>query len=135
MLRKLSLLIILIGFLGFTAAKAQTTTIDSTRIDTIVVALNPVQFNDTYKKVQGQLVDVRTPQEYKKWHYANAKCINYYDKDFPQQLALLDKTIPVFVYCSTGGRSFKSAGLLEQLGFKKVYYLKGFYTDLQDLTK
>ena len=72
-----------------------------------------------------QLVDVRTPEEYKAGHLEGARLIDYYESDFAAQIAKLDKTKPVMVYCAAGGRSGSAASQLSKLGFKNVYDLSG----------
>jgi rhodanese-related sulfurtransferase len=37
----------------------------------------------------------------------------------------MDKNIPVFVYCRSGGRSGKAAKKMKEKGFKSVYNLEG----------
>jgi rhodanese-related sulfurtransferase len=91
--------------------------------------LTPEQFSKKLSATaEKNLVDVRTPEEYAEGHLADAKLINYYNEDFKSQLALLDKTKPVFVYCRSGKRSGASAELLVELGFKEVYDLQGGFT-------
>ena len=76
------------------------------------------------KKVQ--LVDVRTPSEFKKGHLAQALNIDFYDKgSFKTSFEQLDKTQPVYLYCRSGFRSKKAAVRLLAMGFVKVYDLKG----------
>ena len=72
-----------------------------------------------------QLVDVRTPEEYKEGHIKNAENMNVKDNDFLDQMSKLDKDEPVYVYCKFGGRSTKAANQLKSAGYKKIYNLKG----------
>ena len=72
-----------------------------------------------------QLIDVRTPEEFNSGYISGAKNLNFYDDDFAQQIAKLDKTRPVMVYCAKGGRSASAAEQLKQSGFPKVYDLTG----------
>lgn len=72
-----------------------------------------------------QLIDVRTPEEYKAGHLEGAKNIDFYSKDFAQQMAKLDKNKPVAVYCAVGGRSASATDKLKSLGFAKIYDLDG----------
>ena len=59
-------------------------------------------------KIEGiQLVDVRTPDEYKEGHLPNALNIDFLDENFEANIQQLDKTRPVIVYCQRGGRSAK----------------------------
>jgi thioredoxin 1 len=82
------------------------------------------KLNATEKKI---LLDVRTPDEYKRGHLTNAILVNYYDNDFKNQVAQLDKNKPVFVYCATGIRSASAAKVLAGLGFKEIYDMQGGY--------
>ncbi len=75
-----------------------------------------------------QLVDVRTPDEYRSGYIAGAVNINSHDADFAQQLARLDKEKPLMVYCAVGGRSGKAAAKLTEMGFKNVIDLEGGMT-------
>ncbi len=74
---------------------------------------------------QGQLLDVRTPDEYAQGHLAQAQNLDVKDPIFVQKLATLDKDKPVFVYCLSGGRSGKAAKMLVDNGFKEVYDMQG----------
>ncbi len=77
-----------------------------------------------------QLVDVRTPEEYKNGHIAYAINIDFLNPDyFSKAIKELNKEKPVFLYCHSGGRSHKAALLLEEMGFKEIYDLKGGYSE------
>jgi thioredoxin len=71
------------------------------------------------------ILDVRTPQEFNKGHLPDAINIDWYDNDFQKQIALLDKSGPVFVYCLSGARSAAAARLMRSQGFNTVYELSG----------
>lgn len=74
-----------------------------------------------------QLVDVRTPAEYKEGHLPNALNIDFFDPNFEVNIQQLDKTKPVIVYCQRGSRSAKCASQLIANGFVKIYDLdRGF---------
>ena len=72
-----------------------------------------------------QLIDVRTSKEYELGHLKNAKNFDWNGSDFETQIATLDKSKPVFVYCLSGGRSTSAADKLLADGFKKVYEMEG----------
>ena len=75
-------------------------------------------------KIEGiQLVDVRTPDEYKEGHLPNALNIDFLDANFESNIQQLDKTRPVIVYCQRGSRSAKCASRLIANGFVKIYDL------------
>jgi len=71
------------------------------------------------------IVDVRTPEEFLKGHIQNALNYNWNGNEFDKQIALLDKSKPVFVYCLSGGRSSSAANKMRSDGFTKVYELEG----------
>ncbi len=88
--------------------------------------LSPNDFEAMLKKEpSAQVVDVRTPKEFSGGYIEGAKNINFYDDDFAQQIAKLDKTKPVMVYCAKGGRSASAAEQFSKAGFPKVFDLDG----------
>lgn len=72
-----------------------------------------------------QLIDVRTPEEYAEGHLENAININFNSNNFAKQVEKLDKNKPVYIYCRSGGRSGSAGVILEKMGFKEIYDLKG----------
>lgn len=87
--------------------------------------VNAATFKKLIETKPGQVLDVRTPEEWAEGIISGAIKMNYYDKDFSKQLDKLDKTKPVYVYCKVGGRSGSAAKELEKKGFKLVYNLDG----------
>ncbi len=109
-------LLLIITFLASCNAQQNLNTISIIDTETLKVALS----NKTI-----QLIDVRTPLEYKQGYIGNAINANIYTSDFTQATALLDKTKPVYVYCHKGGRSNAAARKLTKLGFNKIFDFKG----------
>ena len=79
------------------------------------------------KTDDAQILDVRTPGEYANGKIADAKNVDWNGDSFDTQVANLDKSKPVFVYCLSGGRSKKAANHLVELGFKNIIELDGGY--------
>ena len=52
-----------------------------------------------------QLLDVRTPGEFQDQHIDHATNINWNGANFEKEVAVLDKSKPVYIYCKSGGRS------------------------------
>jgi rhodanese-related sulfurtransferase len=78
------------------------------------------------KKVQ--LVDVRTPNEYKGEHIQKAINIDFFNqKNFIHSFNKLNKEEAVYLYCRSGNRSQKAAQKLDSLGFTKIFDLKDGY--------
>jgi rhodanese-related sulfurtransferase len=93
--------------------------------------LPPTTFAQKLKEQPGVVLDVRTPEEYTEGHLPNAQLLNFYDEQFRQKLEQLDKNQTYYVYCRSGGRSSRAVALMRELGFKKVYNLKGGIMDWQ----
>ncbi|WP_333820256.1 thioredoxin [Ohtaekwangia sp.] len=73
----------------------------------------------------GQVVDVRTPEEFRKNHLNGAFNMNINSKEFESMVSALDKNKPVLVYCLSGGRSAKAAQYMRSHGFREVYEMTG----------
>lgn len=93
-----------------------------------IVNANAKEFNEQISLEDNetlQLIDVRTPGEYSSGHLSNSKNINFYDSDFKEQIAKLDKSKTVYVYCRSGGRSGNAARMMADMGFVKVVNMSG----------
>lgn len=91
-----------------------------------VETITPKAFAEKLKTTKSlQLLDVRTPEEFKSGHIDNAINIDWYEDDFAKKAAKYDKSKPVFVYCKAGVRGKKAATKLAELGFTKIYNLEG----------
>ena len=93
--------------------------------EAVITNVNVDQFSELVTKGEGQILDVRTPEEWAEGTVEGANKINLFDDDFEAQLTKLDKDKPVYVYCKAGSRSSKAADKMEEMGFKKVYNLEG----------
>lgn len=71
------------------------------------------------------ILDVRTANEYRRGHIAGAVLLDYYDPNFKQALAKLDRSKTYLIYCRSGNRSGKTLGLIEELKWAKAYHLSG----------
>jgi thioredoxin len=91
-----------------------------------VEKVSPVIYAEKIKSTpNAQILDVRTPEEFKGEHLPNAVNVNWNGEDFEAGASKLDKSKPVFVYCKIGGRSRQAANKLSEMGFTKVYDLDG----------
>ena len=83
-------------------------------------------FNQMIKNDKSAIIiDVRTPEEFNKGHLINALNINWFDKNFDENINIFNTDLPVFVYCLSGGRSSQANEKIKSLGFKNVYELNG----------
>ncbi|KQC34531.1 hypothetical protein AAU57_05505 [Nonlabens sp. YIK11] len=98
--------------------------------DSLVTVLSKKEFKEAITKNEVQLVDVRTSAEFDQGAIDGAINIDYFEKDqFKESFEQLDKSKPIYIYCRSGNRSGKAAIILEELGFTKIYDLKGGYLD------
>ena len=91
------------------------------------IAFTDVSAEEFKKLMKGNnviILDVRTPEEYEKdGHIKGANLIPVQLFKYIYLPGLRDKT--VLVYCRSGNRSVSASRMLEQMGIKKVYNLKG----------
>jgi thioredoxin 1 len=88
--------------------------------------LSATEFADKIKELSNAtIIDVRTPDEFSKGHLANANNYDWNGDEFEKQIAPLDKSKPIFVYCLSGGRSSSAASKMRSDGFKTVFELDG----------
>lgn len=73
---------------------------------------------------RNQIVDVRTRGEFDAGHVVNALNVDINGKEFESQVAALDPSVPILVYCLSGGRSAKAATYMRNKGFV-VFELEG----------
>ena len=74
-----------------------------------------------------EILDIRTPKEFKAGHLKGAKNLNYYTADFDAKIDALDRTKTYLVHCASGGRSGKAMKLFQQKKFAAVYHMKDGY--------
>ena len=71
----------------------------------------------------GQLIDVRSSQEYHRGALKDA--VNIPVETIPHHTDNIDKSKPVMLYCVSGMRASVVKQFLESLGFNNVYNLGG----------
>lgn len=90
--------------------------------------LDAPTFKEAISTKNVQLIDVRTKLEYKSGHIENAINIDFFDRaNFNENFAGFDREQPIYLYCRSGNRSQRTAKKLLEIGFKKIYDLKGGY--------
>lgn len=98
--------------------------------------LNVEEFQKAIAEDGVQVLDVRTDQEYKNGHIANAINMDVLSNiTFKQQIEALDKTKPLYVYCRSGKRSLMALRILQKKGFVSIWDLKGGYQEWEKTHK
>ena len=114
MVRHLSVIVLLVC--GISCGHAQS----------VATALSAKEFaKKIQKNPDAQVVDVRTPSEFRAGHIPDAANIDIRSEDFKTMSSALDKTKPVFVYCLSGGRSSSAAKYFLAQGYREVYEMPG----------
>lgn len=85
--------------------------------------ISPAELNKVNNDIL--LIDVRTPEEFSSGHIENSINIDYTADNFNDLISELDPEQEVYVYCKLGGRSGKSAKVMKEMGFTKIYDLDG----------
>ena len=76
-----------------------------------------------YETKAEQLIDIRTPEEFAKYHIVSAKNIDIRSVNFKREIEKLDKSKPVLIYCLSGKRSKAAMPIFQDAGFVSVYEL------------
>ena len=92
-----------------------------------IKVIDPSAFKKEITTKKVQLVDVRTPKEYKEGHIKGAKNIDFFSEKFSRKFKKFDKNKPVYIYCRSGNRSAKAAVKLSEMGFSTIIDLEGGY--------
>ena len=98
--------------------------------DTTGLSIQQARFERLMKKKNTYVLDVRTPEEYKSGFIGNAVNYNVMDSlAFVNAISSLDKSKKYLLYCKSGRRSGKALVMMKNMGFRKVYHLKGGVTE------
>jgi len=74
------------------------------------------------------LLDIRTPKEFNEFHIDKAINIDYYNRNFKNELEKLDKSRDYLIYCRSAHRSKAGLKIMKELGFKSVVDMDGGIT-------
>ncbi|WP_410879276.1 rhodanese-like domain-containing protein [Myroides sp. DW712] len=88
--------------------------------------VNPVVFESQIETKKAQVIDVRTPKEYKEGTILNAVNIDFLDERFSKNIEQLDKKQPVYIFCQSGKRSAAAAEKLQEAGFEVIELAGGY---------
>lgn len=93
------------------------------------VLLDPLEAAALMREHEGRkdflLLDVRTVEEFRQGHIEGARQLDYYAPDFTERFATLDRNATIVLYCRSGNRTSKVSALARQLGFTRIFDLRG----------
>lgn len=114
-------------FLILSALLCSLTGCSSAQKQSTYESLDVETFSQTIEAPSVVRLDVRTAEEYAEGHIRNAINIDVQKDDFAKLAkARLPKNETVAVYCRSGKRSKKAAGILTGKGFKVIELNTGF---------
>jgi len=87
--------------------------------------IEPAEFSDLAKDKDAVIIDVRSGFEFGGDKITGAKNVSYTSGGFKSYVEKLDKDKTYLVYCASGSRSAGAVNTMKQMGFEKVYNLKG----------
>jgi rhodanese-related sulfurtransferase len=90
-----------------------------------VTLLAPDEAQELIADEDVRVLDVRTPEEFAEGHVQGATLIDFYEPDFAERIAALDRDATYVVYCRSGNRSGQATVLMAELGFTAVHDVDG----------
>lgn len=98
--------------------------------DQVIESIEPAEFVahlDSLRSAETPhtLLDIRTYPEYQQGHIEHSQQLDFYGPNYINQLKELPKDVPYLIYCRSGNRTNQTLAIMKQLGFQKVYDLKG----------
>lgn len=87
-----------------------------------ILDANTFKYAISNQKVQ--LIDVRSPSEFKSGAIEDAKNMDFYSGRSTSEFNKLDKQKPVYIYCQSGNRRRQTSKKLSAMGFKEINDLK-----------
>lgn len=119
--------ILLVGILGCTASTEPNAASETEQGKYQVLSIGDFKAKLSSIGDEVQLLDVRTADECSGGVIEKSVNIDYFSSDFQEELAKLDKTRPLLLYCRSGNRSGKAGKIATNLGFEEIYDLEGGY--------
>lgn len=111
------LFVLIISTITFAACTAQSEGVQN---------LSQTELSAKLQEENVVLIDVRTPGEVASGYIPEADFfIDINGADFDQKISELDTAKTYVMYCRSGGRSSRAAGLMVSKGFQQVYNLEG----------
>jgi rhodanese-related sulfurtransferase len=93
--------------------------------NTVIKTIDSNEFFGLTDNTSNILLDIRTSEEFAQGHIKDAENIDYYSRNFKDELGKLKKDNTYLIYCKTGNRSSTAIKIFKALGFTSVYELEG----------
>lgn len=86
-------------------------------------------------KLDGRLIDVRTPLEYQEGHIKGVAHIDIMSPNFADEISKLPREEKFYMICRSGNRSGSACRYMESIGFQKVVNIEGGMMDWEGETE
>ncbi len=107
---------------GSSGATAAETTAGASSAVTLV---SPAEAQALIEGGDVEVVDVRTPAEFAEGHLEGATLVDFYESDFADRIAELDRDREYVVYCRSGNRSSQATAMMAAQGFADLNDVDG----------
>lgn len=87
--------------------------------------INADEFAELRTKEGFEVLDVRSPMELAEGSIPGHTMINFFEPNFREEVAKLDKSKSYLIYCRSGNRSGQACALMSGMGFGDLYNLNG----------
>ena len=95
----------------------------------ILEDISPKETFEPIEKNEGNenfvIIDVRTSEEFAGGHIEGAILIDFNSENFIDEIGKLDRNLTYLIYCRTARRSSLALDDMKDLGFTRVYNMKG----------
>ena len=95
----------------------------------ILEDISPKETFEPIEKNEGNenfvIIDVRTSEEFAGGHIEGAILIDFNSENFIDEIGKLDRNLTYLIYCRAARRSSLALDDMKDLGFTKVYNMKG----------
>lgn len=89
--------------------------------------LSTTEFKEKIKSQPGNVIDVRTLEEYNQGHLKITDSqYDWMNGEFQDAVEEMDKDQTYYLYCRSGNRSGQAARMMKDRGFENVYNIGGF---------
>ena len=117
-----ALALVAAGCGGDSSGATEETTVAAASAVTLV---SPEDAHRLVEEGEVEVIDVRTPEEFDEGHIEGATLIDFYEPDFADRIAELDRDREYVVYCRSGNRSGQATALMADQGFAAVNDVDG----------
>jgi rhodanese-related sulfurtransferase len=129
---KIGLVLLITSFLYLTSCSQESTDVVQTQTAAVLKRISQKEFMNVLKRdASVQLIDVRTPNEFRVGKISEAINVDFLNPSFESEIQELNKSKLTLIYCQSGGRSANALKKMKHLGFSNVLELKGGYENWQ----